>query len=219
MRLLAGWMLAVAGCAPSMVQDGTREYRISGEHVEGCECRSVCPCVFEQDATGDECRAILAYRISEGSYGDVDLDGLVFAFSSTQMGKNIGKSAGRWEGVLYLPSSAREEQRRGLSEIFKREMGSLFAKLEEKVVDLKLTGEDGAYELTIGDVGRLKTRPILGANGKPTLVKNPPSPLALEKNYCAIAEVHTYDDAGNRWDFAGRNAFYGPFTMESKEKP
>ena len=65
--------LAIAGCASSGHQDHSMAmakakapYTISGDQVEGCECSSVCPCVFAHDVTFADCRGVMAWHIQEG---------------------------------------------------------------------------------------------------------------------------------------------------------
>jgi hypothetical protein len=38
----------------------------------------------------------------------------------------------------------------------------------------------------------------------------------IPKLWCAKAPVHTYDDGTNKWDFSGKNAYYGPFEYKSE---
>ena len=49
---------------------------IQGPHFMNCNCEYGCPCQFWGRPTDGTCRAVLAWRIDEGHYGDVRLDGL-----------------------------------------------------------------------------------------------------------------------------------------------
>lgn len=212
---------AVLGCASS---SGTAYggggqatgYLLSGDEFESCECDIYCPCIFSKDASFDQCRALIAWRVTEGSYGKTDLKGVVFAASLTKSGKNIEKTMGKWEGVIFVSDKSSEEQRKAIVEVLKKELGGAFAKIDVKTVPIEIKGSAGHYEVTVGKVATLKISPLKGSNGQVPVIENAPSPLALPKTYCAKADVHTYDDGAAKWDFAGRNAFYGAFAFKSK---
>jgi hypothetical protein len=52
------------------------EWSIKGPHVANCNCDYGCPCQFNALPTDGTCRAVVGWRIDEGRYGDVKLDGL-----------------------------------------------------------------------------------------------------------------------------------------------
>lgn len=197
-------------------QDKT-PYLMKGMQIEGCECDVYCPCIFSKDATGLDCRSISGWMIQEGNYGKTDLKGLVFAAALTKSGKNIEKAMGKWEGILYLPEKATEEQRKGIESILKEEVGGAFSKLEVKTADVRIAcPTPDHHEVTIGKLGELKITGLKGANGQVPVIENAPSPVALPKTFCAKADVNAYNDGVTKWDFAGRNGFYGMFEMKSK---
>src|SRR5262249_9224838 len=51
-------------------------WSIQGPHFVNCNCDYGCPCQFWGRPTDGTCRAVLAWRIEEGHWGDVRLDGL-----------------------------------------------------------------------------------------------------------------------------------------------
>jgi|GEM_PF-2736510 len=216
--VLLGAVLVFSGTTVASAKDTTpgSKYEIKGNELEGCECTSVCPCIWSADATADQCRNLLGWEIIEGHYGSTKLDGLEFAASLIKSGKNIDKSMGSWEGVLYVPESATKEQQEAIQAVMKSEMGGAFAKLDVKQAPIKITGDSGNQELIVGSVGHLKLAARKDSHGKVMQIMNAPSPMALPVENCAIAEINTYNDAGTRWDFAGHNAFYGAFEMKSK---
>lgn len=200
----------LAGCAST---GSGASGGVKGLQIEGCECNTYCPCVFDQDATADQCRVLLAWRASEGSYNGTSLAGVAWAAAVTKTGKNIKSALGKFEGVLYLPQSATDAQRKAIGDLMNAEMGKAFAKMEAKVVPIEVKGEKGNYELHVGQVGTLKISPLKNARGEVTVIENAPSPLALPREHCAKADVNMYNDGGVKWDFAGRNAYYGEFHM------
>lgn len=52
------------------------DWSIKGPHVMNCNCDYGCPCQFVAPPTDGTCRAIAAWRIDEGHFGDTRLDGL-----------------------------------------------------------------------------------------------------------------------------------------------
>ncbi len=211
--LLITGFTAPAGAAKA---PATPAYHLKGDYFEGCECTSVCPCVWSKDATFDQCRGLSAWHVTEGAYGATDLKGLDFAAALTKTGKNVDKSAGKWEGVVFLPQSATAAQREAVAAILKNEMGSAFAKMETRTAPVSIRGAAGSEELTVGSTAHLKIAALKGANGKVPRIENPISPLVIPVNYLARSTVNTFRDGASKWDFAGRNSFFGPFEMAHK---
>lgn len=52
------------------------EWSIQGPHMANCNCAFGCPCQFNALPSDGTCRAVIAWRIDEGHWGDVKLDGL-----------------------------------------------------------------------------------------------------------------------------------------------
>jgi len=52
------------------------DWSIKGPHLANCNCAYGCPCQFNALPSDGSCRAVIAWRIDEGHYGDVRLDGL-----------------------------------------------------------------------------------------------------------------------------------------------
>jgi hypothetical protein len=216
--LLGGMLVALTGLASAKGANSASKYEIKGNELEGCECTSVCPCIWSADATADQCRTLVGWEITEGHYGTTKLDGLEFAATLTKSGKNVEKSMGTMEGVLYVPDSATLDQQAAIEAVVKSEMGGMFSKLDVKKASIKITGDLGNQELTVGSMGHLKVTARKAPNGKVMQILNAPGVMALPVENCAIADVNTYNDAGTNWDFAGHNAFYGAFEMKSKSQ-
>lgn len=51
-------------------------WSITGVHFANCNCDYGCPCQFNALPTHRDCRAVVAWQIEKGHYGDVKLDGL-----------------------------------------------------------------------------------------------------------------------------------------------
>ena len=54
------------------------DWRLKGEWVKNCNCAFGCPCDFNARPTHGECRGMVGMHITEGHFGDVQLDGISF---------------------------------------------------------------------------------------------------------------------------------------------
>lgn len=69
------------------------------EQLVACNCNWGCPCSFESPPTYGTCESALAYRVVNGKYGDVILDGLVWVLVAVWPGP-LHERGGR--GIVYL---------------------------------------------------------------------------------------------------------------------
>lgn len=206
---------ALALLALGLVPQDPVKYSFKGDEFEACSCDIYCPCVWEKDATFEQCRALFGFSVSEGSYGRVDLKGVTFVIAVTKTGKNIVKEMGKWEGVIYVSDNANEGQKKAVVDFLSGKWGKAFAKIDVKSVLMTVKLSEETKELTMGKVAKLKISALKGGNGKVPVIENPPFAL-ISKLYCAKSDVHTYDDGTNNWDFSGKNAYYGPFEYKSE---
>jgi len=204
------------GCAHgACAQDKKGSYAIRGQEVEACECDSVCPCVWAKDNTFGDCRAVMIWQIDSGSSGSTELQGVAFAVVLTKSGKNIIQSMGKWEGTIYVSDKASDEQKNAIVAILSVKWGKAFAKIDVRSAPMELKADGHRREARIGKVAALKMTGLAGAGGQVPSIENPPFAL-IPKLYCAKADTHTFDDGSVKWDFSGRNAFYGPFEYRSE---
>jgi hypothetical protein len=191
-------------------------YDIKGTQVEACECDSVCPCIFNKEASYDQCQGWIGLSIKEGSYEGTDLSGISCAAALLHTGKDLGKTMGKWEGAVWISDGATEAQKKGVTEIIKKELGGAFAKLDFKTAKITWAGSGEHWEMAVGGVGEMKITAIKGADGKVLCVHNSPSPIVMPEYNCCLADSDTFSDGGIKWDYKGRNGGYGPFEMKSK---
>jgi hypothetical protein len=216
--LAAALGFATAGCAGAGHSDHSQAmakakapYTLKGDQVEGCECSSVCPCVFAHDVTFADCRGTMVWHIREGKYGGTDLSGINFALVLTKAGKNVPKSMGSWEGVIYVSSGASAEQKAGVVDFLSTNWGKAFAKIDVRSEPIDFKADGDKYDVRIGKIAVLKTAPLPGAGGKAPAIEHATFSLIPVLN-CAVTTENTYDDGkGTKWDFKERNSFFGPF--------
>ncbi len=208
-------LVACGGARPSTAQDKPVEYSLRGEELEACECDSVCPCIWTKDVSFTDCRSVLVWTIARGSYGSLDLSGTKFGLALTHSGKNIVGSMGKWEGTIYTDERASEEQKKAIVAICSAKWGKAFAKVDVRSAPIEFRIDGNKREATIGKAAVVKMTGLAGSDGKVPAIENPPFAI-IPKLYCAKADVHTFDDGATKWDFSGRNAFYGPYEYSGR---
>jgi hypothetical protein len=92
-------------------------WSLKGDVLENCSCDVVCPghFSFRNRCTHDYCRAVWAFRIDEGRYGDVDLNGLNAVMIGATPPYMID---GDWKVALYVDERVDDRQAEGIEKIF-----------------------------------------------------------------------------------------------------
>jgi hypothetical protein len=107
-------VLVAAIQAPALVKEASVDWALNATIIDGCSCRMLCPCIFGSPATVGSaathehaghrsCYFNQAFRVNQGRYGKVSLDGLKFWFAGD---KGDAKTV-----ELTFEPSATEEQR------------------------------------------------------------------------------------------------------------
>jgi hypothetical protein len=47
----------------NMKGNGSTNWRLKGDYFDGCNCKSICPCVFMLDSTEGDCKAVGAWLV------------------------------------------------------------------------------------------------------------------------------------------------------------
>lgn len=93
---------------------GYVDWKIRGPKIGACSCDYGCPCEFNGRPTEGLCEGMEAHRIDEGWFGDVRLDGLIFAARFRWPGA-VHEGGGTAQG--FIDSRASEEQIDALGKI------------------------------------------------------------------------------------------------------
>jgi hypothetical protein len=94
------------------------QWRIKGPHFANCNCDFGCPCQFNALPTDGSCRAVVAWRVDEGHYGDVRLDGL-YAVNTYGWPGAVHQGNGDMQSIIDERADA--AQREALAAILKGE--------------------------------------------------------------------------------------------------
>jgi hypothetical protein len=109
-------------------------WMMRGEYMESCNCDYLCPCIYtnpQGPVTHDHCIAALVFRIDDGIFGDIRLDGMKFALV-IRSGRVMAD--GNWVFAGIVDATADEAQRRVLSSIVGGEVGGPPAMIRENLV-------------------------------------------------------------------------------------
>jgi hypothetical protein len=93
-------------------------WSIRGPHMVNCNCDYGCPCQFNALPTDGTCRAVAAWRIDEGYFGEVRLDGLCMVNTYSWPGA-IHQGNGEMQSII--DERADDAQRAALAAILQGE--------------------------------------------------------------------------------------------------
>jgi hypothetical protein len=94
------------------------DWSIKGPHFTNCNCDYGCPCQFVALPTDGTCKAIAAWRIDEGHFGDTRLDGL-YAINTWAWPGAIHEGNGTMQSII--DERADDAQRAALEAILQGE--------------------------------------------------------------------------------------------------
>ena len=90
------------------------DWRLEGEWMKNCTCAFGCPCDFNAKPTNGDCQGLVAMRITNGHYNDVNLDGLSFCITVSFPGP---LHEGNGQAQPIIDERANEAQREALFNI------------------------------------------------------------------------------------------------------
>lgn len=141
-------------------------WHIHGDYVLACNCDYGCPCNFNARPTMGFCQGAVGFKVSDGAYGDVRLDGLTAAVAVKWPG---AIHEGNGVSAIFIDKGASPPQRDALAKIVSGEAGgapwAIFATTWARVlgphfvnVEVKVAGKDSG--LSVDDRLRAVFQPI-----------------------------------------------------------
>jgi hypothetical protein len=198
-------------------------WQLDGRFHEFCNCKLLCPCLFDVTARPDEgwCGSAFTFDIEGGSADGVDLAGRKAVVAVNIPGTF---AEANFTGRLYVDDGASEEQRGALEAIFHGRRGGPWGAvapaftewLPTKAAPIAVQWGDHP-EITVGDVGRLTSVPRADPAGRPTQVQAAEALAAFEIS----APIQPALTAGSRWSdpdlraFDGNSGFVGTFAWKA----
>jgi len=142
------------------------KWHIQGDYVLACNCDYGCPCNFNARPTMGFCQGAVAFKVAQGAYGGVKLDGLTAAVAVKWPG---AIHEGNGVAAIFIDKSASPKQRDALAKIVSGEAGgapwAIFATTWTHVlapyfedVEIKVAGKDSV--VSVGERLRCVFQPI-----------------------------------------------------------
>ena len=192
-------------------------WSVSGTHFVNCNCDYGCPCQFNALPTAGNCRAVAAWQIDQGHFGDVKLDGLRMVNTYAWPGA-IHQGNGEMQSII--DERANDAQRKALIAVLQgegamsgmimlqiyRSMCSklhppLFKPIEIAVDIVKRTANlkiPGVVETTVEPI----KNPVTGAEHRARI----DLPMGKEFNLAEVASGTTEATAAVRLQFVKKHA-------------
>lgn len=228
MKQFVGALLSLCGTAALLSAASLPKTQISGDYVEARTADVyVAACYANSEAGLVGNLAVMGWRINEGTWNGVKLDGLgvvgVVKAKATLGDPNANPLPAK--SVLIVDDKATPEQRTALMSLARRMGGELFAdvvKVESAPIKMTLGGNSvhsATATLTAGNIAEIKTRPLTSGD---TLCHNEKAwydPMVkLDHAMPAYALENTYagDSLGTVWKSQEkRSAYVGSFHTEN----
>jgi hypothetical protein len=202
----------------------TPSWKVAGQYYETCSCDFVCPCVLTQlsaKPSKGSCTFAMAFKIDQGKFGAVTLDGLgflVIGFTPEEMGK------GNWSAGVIVDERASAEQRDAIVAIASGAAGGPMAALSGLIAnfagvqsaEIRFEREGVRWSVSAATLVRMAAEPAMGidpAAKEPLQLANTGHPA--NSNFSLAHATHSQVNAfGLSWsDTSGRNnGQYAPFT-------
>jgi hypothetical protein len=195
-------------------------WRIKGEYFETCSCDFLCPCAtsLEAEPTKGSCTFAFVQRIDEGKYGDVSLNGLLFAVVGTTPEAMM---TGNWSVGVVTDQRAKPEQKDAIVKITSGQSGgpmaalapliSKFLGVESKPIKFQMNGM--SRSATVGDMIDQAVEGVPGANeSEPMYLENVAHPVATRLALAKATRSHVHAFGVNWDDDSGKNnGHFAPF--------
>jgi len=215
-------VLLVVTALTVVAEEKKPSWKMSGQLEEACSCNAACPCWFGSKPTRSQCSGGFALFIDKGSYGNVPLDGLGFAFiGASKEGTTMMESIGDWDFVtIYVDEKANPEQRKALEAIARETSPPAAPSERTRVAYVPLTRkiEGSEHIVTLGNFGGFSAHLMPGGMGGTPKIVNAPGADPIHKEYLqGVTTKQTYTDSGKKWDWSNSNYMYGTFQTDSDE--
>lgn len=180
------------------------------------------PCFANSEESLEGKRAILAWKIQEGSWHGVSLDGLgvVAVIKANATLGDTYHNPYPARSVLILDERANSQQRQALVEFVKSAAGPLVkdvVRLETASIALEKGSEHGSVKLVAGHLARIETRSLCQGDhlcGNEEVYYPPLTKVAHAMPAYTLDEAFSGQGLGEVWDRAdARSAFIASFTL------
>jgi hypothetical protein len=217
------------------VNEDSPDWRLEGDYFDGCNCKSICPCIFALDPTEGDCKGLAAWHIEKGHFtnwinsdrnsntrnNSINLANLNVVISVQAPGNMLTGS--KWKIALYLDEKANNDQKEALTKIFTGQVGGeFFAEMLSRVgeilgtrsvpIEFNIEGKK-RRKIKIPSIAEMEIEGLAGSNPdiEPKVINPAFSNTPGIDPIIARSTRHVYNDHGLEWDNSGKNAFYSRF--------
>ena len=221
-----------------MTNERNSDWRLEGDYFDGCNCKSICPCVFALDPTEGDCKGLAAWHIEKGHFTtgtnndtnnnnkddirSINLANLNVIIAVHAPGHMF--TGPKWKIALYLDEKANNDQKDALTKIFTGQVGGdFFVEMLSRIgeilgtrsvpIEFNIEGKK-RRKIKIPSIAEMEIEGLAGSNPyiEPKVVNPAFSNTPGDDPIIARSARHVYKDHGLEWDNSGRNAFYSRFT-------
>jgi len=186
-------------------------WNVSGQSLELCNCKMLCPCWLGPEGEVDQgwCGGAFAFDIREGNSDGVDLRGTQVVIAGEWPGNFF---AGSGTLRIYVDEAASDDQRRELGAIFGGDKGGHLAGLWDAVMTKKLPIRIEKIDIqwgnnpsvTVGNIGQARLQPIKDPAGQSTKVAGAAAQAGFQ-----IDSMDLASSKGSRWSDPDMRAWEG----------
>jgi len=206
----------------------TPEWRMKATIIEACSCPMFCQCYFNDHPAGHDhggadvhyCRFNNAFRVDEGHYGDVKLDGTKFWIAG-DLGEEFKSWTGSWS-VLTFDRATTPEQRKAIEVIAAQLYPVKWGSARTAVGEISWqAGKGNAHALLDGGKTaevKLRNAPTANTPSEPVVIRNLKY-WSTPKNDGFVLmpnEVQAYRTGDKAFETRGTNGFMITFEIDSK---
>lgn len=224
--------VAIFFCGRSALAEAAKtapDWRMNATVIEACSCPMFCQCYFNskpaahghgQHGDGEHfCRFNNVYRVNEGHYGDVRLDGAKFWLAG-DLGDEFGDNQMDWN-VLTFDKAVSPEQREAIAAILPHLFPVQWSSSQtaEGAIEWR-AGKDSAHAtLDGGKTAEVKLRRFAGMTDEPVVIQNLRYWGAPRNDGFILMpnEVEAYRVGDKAFEFNGTNGFIVTFDMSSQD--
>ncbi len=199
----------------------SEDWKLTGEFFECCNCDVVCPCIFLKPPSNGTCKGYLAWHITDGTMGRVNLSHLNVAIWLDAPGLLVD---GNIKMSYYIDESASSEQHDALAKIFTGQAGGHPAVLAGLVGEnvgvhtakIRFLSDGKRRELDVEGVGTVRMNAVEGADGGTVTLLNHPLAVAPGSATTAYESEHLdYSCAGTTGEHSGTSGLGAHFQYSS----
>jgi hypothetical protein len=196
-------------------------WTMSGATFGPCNCDWGCPCNFDVAPSYGHCDGVYVWTVQSGQYGDVPLEGLLFAWAAHSP---AALHEGNLTSVLIVDENSTPEQRQALETLWRSGSAGLPFDIFSSITstwletiyapfEIELAGIDTKAKIAGGEIFELAQsrvkNPVTGDEEQLYLDK--PTGFTSTRSELGMSQVATFACDGLVFDMSGKYAEYAEF--------